>query len=64
MDTITRFGPRIVMRVEDQRLTTGEGQMWAIHAAAHTAHLVFLRAPYAHAEIGAWMLGLKRRHRG
>ena len=50
MDTITRFG-RNILRVEDQRLTTGKGRYVGNIAAAHMAHLVFLRAPYAHAEI-------------
>ena len=50
MDTITRFG-RTILRVEDQRLTTGKGRYVGNIAAEHAAHLVFVRSPHAHAEI-------------
>lgn len=50
MDTITRFG-RNILRVEDQRLTTGKGRYTGNLTAAHMAHLVFLRSPHAHAAI-------------
>ncbi|MEQ9642943.1 MAG: xanthine dehydrogenase family protein molybdopterin-binding subunit [Alphaproteobacteria bacterium] len=40
-----------VPRLEDRRLLTGEGRYTADTAPADAAHAVFVRSPYAHAEI-------------
>jgi carbon-monoxide dehydrogenase large subunit len=50
MNSITRFG-RNILRVEDDRLITGKGRYVGNIPAGDAAHLIFLRSPYAHAEI-------------
>lgn len=50
MNSITRFG-RNLLRVEDNRLITGQGRYVGNLPAPEAAFLVLLRSPYAHANI-------------
>src|SRR6202521_3149686 len=45
------FVGRSILRREDQRLLTGQGQFIADLALPHTLHAVFVRSPVAHARI-------------
>jgi carbon-monoxide dehydrogenase large subunit len=50
MNSITRFG-RNLLRVEDDRLLTGRGRYVGNVAENGAAFIVFVRSPYAHAEL-------------
>jgi carbon-monoxide dehydrogenase large subunit len=50
MNSITRFG-RNLLRVEDDRLLTGKGRYVGNVPEDGAAFLVFVRSPYAHAQI-------------